>query len=76
MIRQSLQSPAKQRGQSTITTARHMADAVGYLTRVASDSGLVVIAGKLGNVRQSLLRVASGDSEDENLPAKSPSESH
>jgi|CXWL01.1.fsa_nt_gi hypothetical protein len=70
------QTPPKQRGPSTITTARHMADAVGYLTRVASESGLLAIAGKLGHVRQSLLRVASGDSEDECPPARPLSESH
>ncbi|MGE0565636.1 MAG: hypothetical protein AB7O50_14090 [Pseudolabrys sp.] len=52
-----------------------MADAVGYLTRVASESGLVSIAGKLGHVRQSLLRVANGDSEDE-AATKTRSDTH
>lgn len=74
-MRSALQNPNKHRGRSTMTTARHMADAVGYLTRVASESGLVSIAGKLGHVRQSLLRVANGDSEDE-AATKTRSDTH
>jgi hypothetical protein len=46
-------------------TARHMADAVGYLTRVADTAGLRGIAGKLTNVRTSLLRVVTVGSEED-----------
>jgi hypothetical protein len=53
-----------------------MADAVGYLTRVATDSGLVVIAGKLVHVRQSLLRVANGDTEEKDAASIHSSETH
>jgi len=50
---------------SVIMTARHMADAVGYLTRVANNAGLCGIAGKLTSVRSSLLKVVAGDPEDD-----------
>jgi hypothetical protein len=52
---------------SVTVTARHMADAVGYLTRVADNAGLRGIAGKLTNVRTSLLRVVTVGSEEDGL---------
>jgi hypothetical protein len=45
-------------------TARHMADAVEFLTRVALEAGLSRIAGKLTNIRTNLLNVAAGEPED------------
>lgn len=50
---------------SVTVTARHMADAVGYLTRVADNAGLRGIARKLTNVRTSLLRVVAVGSEED-----------
>jgi hypothetical protein len=54
---------------SVTTTARHMADAVGYLTRVANNAGLRGIAVKLTGVRTSLLKVVDAGAEDDG-PAK------
>lgn len=45
-------------------TARRMADAVEFLTRVALEAGLCRIAGKLVNVRTNLLNIAAGESEE------------
>jgi len=50
------------------STAHHMADAVGYLMRVAADAGLQTIVVKLANVRANLLTLANaqpqaGDAE-------------
>jgi hypothetical protein len=59
---------------SVTVTARHMADAVGYLTRVANNAGLRGIAGKLTNVRTSLLKVVEGGA-DEDEPAESAARS-
>lgn len=50
---------------SVILTARHMADAVSYLTRVADNAGLRGIAGKLTHVRASLLKVAADGAEED-----------
>lgn len=63
-------SPAK--------TARHMADAVEFLTRVAKDAGLRRIAVKLARVRTSLLRVAAAkhQSESHRLPANHTDKRH
>jgi hypothetical protein len=41
------------------STAHHMADAVGYLMRVAADAGLPTIVVKLANVRANLLTLAN-----------------
>jgi hypothetical protein len=46
-------------GQSVAITARHMADAIGFLTRVATEAGLRNIAVKLGSVRANLLIIAT-----------------
>jgi hypothetical protein len=48
-----------------VVTARRMADAVEYLSRVAHDAGLCGIAGKLTRIRTNLLNVAAGESEDQ-----------
>jgi hypothetical protein len=48
---------------SAATTAHHMADAVGYLMRVAAEAGLQTIAIKLAHVRANLLTLASAQSE-------------
>jgi hypothetical protein len=45
------------------TTAHHMADAVGYLMRVAAEAGLQTIVIKLANVRANLLNLATPPSE-------------
>ena len=58
----SPRSPESEDGSVTVT-ARHMADAVGYLTRVANDAGLPGIAGKLTHVRTSLLEVVAAGAE-------------
>lgn len=66
--------PTETENGSVTVTARHMADAVGYLTRVATNAGLRGIAGKLTNVRTSLLKVvAIGSEHDESeaLPKRS-----
>lgn len=44
-------------------TAHHMADAISFLMRVASEAGLRSIALKLANVRASLLTVKFRDIE-------------
>jgi hypothetical protein len=59
------QFPEEARATSVATTARHMADAVGYLRRVAIEAGLPRIAGKLAVVRTNLLNVSAGASEDD-----------
>jgi hypothetical protein len=41
------------------TVSRNMADAVDYLTTVASKAGLIAIAEQLTDIRSSLLRVSS-----------------
>jgi len=60
-------SPRPPEGEdgSVTVTARHMADAVSYLTRVANDAGLPGIAGKLTNVRTSLLEVVAAGAEQD-----------
>jgi hypothetical protein len=45
------------------STAHHMADAVGYLMRVAAEAGLQNIVIKLANVRANLLTLANAQSE-------------
>ena len=45
---------------SVETTALHMADALGFLVRVASDAGLGNIAVRLAGVRASLLATEGG----------------
>lgn len=45
-----------------LTTARHMADAISYLMRVAVEAKLHDIARKLADVRDSLLNIVSEDS--------------
>ena len=67
-------SPLPSEPDDGSVTARHMADAVGYLTRVANNAGLRGIAGKLTNVRTSLLKVVAGDA-DEDDPAESAARS-
>ncbi|MGP0091331.1 MAG: hypothetical protein ACLPKB_15445 [Xanthobacteraceae bacterium] len=44
---------------SVETTAQHMADAIAFLMRVATDAGLQNIALKLAGVRASLLATGS-----------------
>jgi hypothetical protein len=39
-------------------TARHMADAVGFLVNVAREAGLQKIAVRLGRVRMTLIKLA------------------
>ena len=55
--------PSEPDDGSVTVTARHMADAVGYLTSVANNAGLRGIAGKLTNVRTSLLKVMAGGAD-------------
>jgi hypothetical protein len=55
---------------SVAMTARHMADAVGYLTRVAKNAGLRGIAGKLTHVRTSLLKVVADGAEEDGDPGE------
>jgi hypothetical protein len=45
--------------ERSATTAHNMADAVGYLMRVAADAGLQTIVVKLANIRANLLHLAS-----------------
>ncbi len=66
--------PGETEDGSVTVTARHMADAVGYLTRVAANAGLRGIAGKLTNVRTSLLKVAADGAEADD-PAESTAKS-
>ncbi len=57
--------PTETEDGSVTMTARHMADAVGYLTRVANNAGLRGIAGKLTHVRTSLLKVVAAGAEED-----------
>ena len=55
--------------ERSATTAHNMADAVGYLMRVAADAGLQTIVVKLANIRANLLSLANagtaaGDTEE------------
>jgi hypothetical protein len=45
--------------ERSATTAHNMADAVGYLMRVAADAGLQTIVVKLANIRANLLNLAN-----------------
>lgn len=50
----------RDKSASVTVTARHMADAVEYLARVAREAGLRRIACRLTNVQANLLNVAAG----------------
>lgn len=50
--------------EAASVTAKHMADAVSYLMRVATEAGLRSIAAKLANVRTSLLNMAARHSPE------------
>jgi hypothetical protein len=64
--------PKNTENSSVVTMAHHMADAVGYLMRVATEAGLLGIASKLAGVRASLLGIVAGGSEDDG-PARTES---
>ena len=49
-----------------VTTASHMAEALGYLARVAVDAGMRRVAVKLITVRTELLVLASGTYDSAN----------
>ena len=49
--------------ERSTTTAHNMADAVGYLMRVAADAGLQNIVVKLANIRANLLNLANAQSQ-------------
>ncbi|RKE65939.1 hypothetical protein DFP91_5508 [Pseudorhodoplanes sinuspersici] len=60
--------PGTQRSDKPVpvgTTARRMADAVEFLTRVALEAGLCRVAGKLVNVRTNLMNIAAGKPEED-----------
>ena len=61
----SLQSGRNTVGDS-VTTASHMAEALGYLARVALDAGMKRIAVKLIMVRTELLMLANGTYDSAN----------
>jgi len=52
---------------SVETTAYHMADAISFLMRVATDAGLRNIAVRLAGVRASLLASARHEAEETGL---------
>lgn len=52
-------SSVSTKGARVLVTAMHMADAVSFLMRVASDSGLRGIAVRLGRVRASLIDITN-----------------
>jgi hypothetical protein len=54
-MRNSSPSRREVSNPSVETTAHHMADAIGFLMRVATEAGLQNIAVRLGGVRDSLL---------------------
>jgi len=54
-MRNSSPSRREASNPSVETTAHHMADAIGFLMRVATEAGLQNIAVRLGGVRDSLL---------------------
>jgi hypothetical protein len=56
--------PKEPTGQPVAITARHMADAIGFLTRVATEAGLRNIAVKLGSIRINLLTIAGDPLEE------------
>ena len=49
---------------SPASTAHQMADAVGYLMRVAAEAGLPAIVVKLANIRANLLSLANAQSPE------------
>jgi hypothetical protein len=61
MRRQARQQLKGRQDASAVTTARHMADAVDFLTQVAREAGLRGIALKLARIRSNLLTVAAAD---------------
>ena len=58
--------------ERSATTAHNMADAVGYLMRVAADAGLQTIVVKLANIRANLLHLASACSQAGNAEETVP----
>jgi hypothetical protein len=49
---------------SAVTTAYHMADALSFLMRVATEAGLRNVAATLANVRSNLLDLAISPEEE------------
>ncbi len=60
---------AKVSADSVAATTRNMADAVGYLSRVAAEAQLVNIARRLANIRLGLLNLAASDMAGINTPS-------
>jgi hypothetical protein len=60
--------------ERSATTAHNMADAVGYLMRVAADAGLQTIVVKLANIRANLLNLANARSEGADTEESVPHE--
>lgn len=52
-----------QDAERSAVTAHNMADAVGYLMRVAAEAGLQAIVLKLANIRANLLNLASAQAQ-------------
>lgn len=53
------------------TTAVHMADAIGYLMRVADRAGLVTVRAHLAGIRKALLVIAAGDADGDSPESRS-----
>jgi hypothetical protein len=70
-MRRASQLPKDALDPSVVTTTRHMADAVSFLIRVASDAGLRNIANNLSTVRVHLLDVASKRTHEQDLEKNS-----
>jgi hypothetical protein len=72
-------SPDEALKPSAVTTAHHMADALSFLMRVATEAGLRNVAAKLANVRSNLLDLTTGpearggSAGDEESTGSSPS---
>jgi hypothetical protein len=63
---------------STATTAHHMADAIGFLMRVAAEAGMRNIVVKLAGIRANLLTLSeqSGPAADNVTEADLEGKSH
>jgi hypothetical protein len=62
-------NPAKASAHSVAATTRNMADAVGYLSRVAAEAQLGNIARRLANIRVGLLTLAANETAETHSPS-------
>jgi hypothetical protein len=61
-------SPQDALKPSAVSTAHHMADALSFLMRVATEAGLRNVAAKLANVRSNLLDLTVNQTDEDGDP--------